>query len=254
MPTAFTHTPVKSRRPRRASGIGGKPPVTRRPTGGGGGDENWENGRKGPRELLVRFRFFVFSALSMDLMFFTVLVAIFFASHGNTRLTPHSHEPINYWQEKRLPWILYLDTALLMASCVTVEVARRNIFREIDVLEEWLGLGKPALRKALPWLGATLGLGALFVAGQVQSWKQMATSGLGCDRWVTASHSFFYVMTGLHALHLLAGLVALGLCLSTLSRLKRVEFRQIAVDSAAWYWHAMSLMWIVLQLVLVLGQ
>ena len=61
-------------------------------------------------------------------------------------------------------------------------------------------------------------------------------------------------MAGLHTLHLLAGLLALLLCLSTLSWLKRVEFRQIAVDATAWYWQTISLTWLFLLAVLAFGQ
>ena len=61
-------------------------------------------------------------------------------------------------------------------------------------------------------------------------------------------------MTGLHAAHLALGLLALGYCLCCLGWLRRVEFRQVAVDSTAWFWHAMSAAWLVLLAVLALGQ
>jgi len=63
MPSIFTPTPAETER--KEPGIGGKPPVDRRPTGGGGGggDDEWKNERHGPRELLNRVRFFVLSAL-----------------------------------------------------------------------------------------------------------------------------------------------------------------------------------------------
>ena len=57
MPATFTRTPVETER--KDPGFGGKPPVARRPTGGGGDGENWENrpsGRRGPRDLLARYR------------------------------------------------------------------------------------------------------------------------------------------------------------------------------------------------------
>ena len=57
MPATFTRTPVETER--KDPGFGGKPPVARRPTGGGGDGENWENrppGRRGPRDLLGRYR------------------------------------------------------------------------------------------------------------------------------------------------------------------------------------------------------
>jgi cytochrome c oxidase subunit 3 len=135
-----------------------------------------------------------------------------------------------------------------------MERARRNIFREVDVLEEWLGLGRPALRGTLPWLAATLALGTVFLAGQVVAWRQLTVQGFAFDRWSTPSSYFFYVITGLHAAHVVAGIAALIFCLCFLGMLKRVEYRQIAVDSTAWYWHAMSLAWLLLLAVLAAGQ
>ena len=88
-------------------------------------------------------------------------------------------------------------------------VARLQIFREFDVLEEWLGLGRPAVRRAMPWLGATLGLGLLFLLGQILAWRQLTAQGFAFDRWATPASYFFYVITGLHAAHLALGIVAL---------------------------------------------
>jgi cytochrome c oxidase subunit 3 len=254
MPTTFTHTPTETER--REPGFGGKPPVDRRPTGGGGGggDDDWKNRRKGPRELLLRIRFFVFSALAADMMLFAVLVAIFFARQAGTHMDPRTHEQIGDWHPVLLPPILYLNTAILLLSALTMEIARRNIFREIDVLEEWLGLGRPALRRTLPWVGATLALGALFLTGQAMAWRQLSAQGFAFDRFSTPASYFFYVITGLHAAHLLFGIAALIVCLTALGWLKRVEFRQIAVDVTAWYWHTMGLAWILLLTLLTLGQ
>ena len=74
MPSIFTPTPSETER--KEPGIGGKPPVDRRPTGGGGGggDDEWKNERRGPRELLNKVRFFVLSGLAADMIFFAVLV------------------------------------------------------------------------------------------------------------------------------------------------------------------------------------
>lgn len=254
MPATLTHRPADEKQ--REPGHGGQPPPVRRPTGGNddGGDDNGGNGRPGPRELLLRIRFFVFSALAADLVFFAVLVTIFFARQADALMDPRSHAQIGDWRPVLLPPILYLNTAVLLLSCLTVEFARRNIFHQIDALEEWLGLGRPALNRALPWLGATLALGALFLAGQWAAWRQLAAQGFAFDRSSTPASYFFYLITGLHAAHLILGVAALILCLSTLGWLKRVEYRQIAVDATAWYWHAMSLAWLLLLAVLALGQ
>jgi cytochrome c oxidase subunit 3 len=254
MPSTFTRTPAETER--KEPGIGGKPPVDRRPTGGGGGggDDDWNREHRGPRELLHRIRFFVFSALTADMITFAVLVCFFYARQSGLRMDPLTHEFTGDWHPVQLPPILYFNTAVLLVSSLTMEVARRNIFREIDVLEEWLGLGHPALRRTLPWLGATLTLGALFLIGQWIAWKQMTAQGFEFGRWATPASNFFYLITGLHAMHLAIGVLALALCLSALGWLKRVEYRQIAVDATAWYWHAMALAWGLLLVVLAFGQ
>lgn len=254
MPSIFT--PIPSETERKSPGIGGKPPVDRRPTGGGGGggDDDWKSPSRGPRELLYRMRAFVFCALAGDMMFFVVLVVLFYARQAGTRMNPETLRQIGDWHPVLLPPILFLNTAALLLSCLTMEVARRHIFHEIDVLEEWLGLGHPALRRTLPWLGATLALGALFLAGQALAWKQLTAQGFAFNRWSTPASYFFYLITGFHAAHLLLGVMALSLCLSALGWLRRVEFRQIAVDATAWYWHTMSLAWLLLLAVLALGQ
>ncbi len=254
MPSTFTHSPAETER--KEPGIGGKPPLDRRPTGGGGGggDDDGKNEGRGPRELLHRVRFFVYSALAADMLFFAVLVLFFFARQTGLRMDPRTHLLARDWHPLLLPPILYLNTAVLLLSSLTMERARLNIFREVDVLEEWLGLGHPALRRTLPWLAATLTLGVLFLGGQYLAWRQLTAQGFAFDRWSTPASYFFYVITGLHAAHLVAGIAALVLCLSILGRLKRVEFRQVAVDSTAWYWHAMSLAWLLLIAVLAAGQ
>lgn len=254
MPVTFTRTPAEIER--KEPGIGGKPPVDRRPTGGGGGggDDDWQSKRGGPHERLHRIRFFVFFALAGDMMFFAALVVLFFARQAGMHMDPRSHEMIGDWHPVTLPPIVYLNTAFLVLSSLAMEVGRRNIFREIDVLEEWLGLGKPALYRTLPWIGGTLVLGALFLAGQVVAWKQLTAQGFAFNQWSTPASYFFYVVTGLHAAHLALGILALTFCLSALGWLRRVELRQIAVDITSWYWHTMGLAWLLLLAVLAIGQ
>jgi cytochrome c oxidase subunit 3 len=248
MPTTYTKYPVETER--KDPGIGGKPPVDRRPTGGGGSgddDDQWNRtGRGGPRETLKRFRMMVFLILACDMMFFMGVAVLFYAHQGVGHLDTRTPEFIGDWHPVQLPPILFLNTAVLILSSLTVEIARRHIFHELDVVEEWLGMGRPALYRALPWLGATLILGGLFVAGQWEAWRQLTHQGYAFDGRATPAIYFFYIITGLHALHLLIGVAALVLCLCALHLLRKVEYRQIAVDGVSWYWHAMGLAWILL--------
>jgi len=188
------------------------------------------------------------------MVFFVVLVALFYARQAGTYMDPRTLRQVADWHPVLLPPILYLNTAALLLSCLPMELARRHIFSEIDVMEEWLGLGQPAIRRTLPWLAATFGLGVLFLAGQIMAWKQLTAQGFEFDRTATPASYFFYVISGMHAAHLVLGILALLLCLTALGFLKHVESRQIAVDITAWFWHTMGFTWALLFAVLVYGQ
>lgn len=253
MPATFTPKTVEVER--KHTGIGGKPPVDRRPTGGGGDGDNWENsrpGRRGPRELLSRYRLGVLFALAGDLMFFVALVSAFFvrqsAGHFDAR-----ENYVSDWHPIAVPPILWINTAILLLSSLTMEMARRQLFREIDVMEEWLGLGKPVVKRAAPWMVVTVLLGALFLIGQWIAWGQLTQQGFHFDSPDPSSH-FFYLITGTHGVHLALGIVALVTALVALFTLKRVELRQIVVDCTAWYWHTMGIFWIFLFVLLAYFQ
>jgi cytochrome c oxidase subunit 3 len=244
MPATFTRTPAET--DRKDPGFGGKPPLDRRPTGGGGDGENWENrepGRRGPREMLSRYRMMLFFALAGDLMFFIALVSAFFARQAAGHFTAANVWVLD-WRPLALPPVLWINTAVILVSGVTMEVARRQLFREIDVMEEWLGLGRPTVRRAAPWLMATVVLGVLFLAGQWIAWKQLVAEGVFFAS--NPSSHFFYLITGTHAAHLILGILGLASCIAALFMLRRMETRQVAVDCAAWYWHTMSLFWMFL--------
>ncbi len=139
MPSIFTPSPAETER--KEPGFGGRPPVTRRPTGGGGGggDDDWKSPRRSPRDRLHRFRAFLLCALAGDMVFFVVLVALFYARQAGTYMDPRTLRQVADWHPVLLPPILYLNTAALLLSCLPMELARRHIFSEIDVMEEWLG-------------------------------------------------------------------------------------------------------------------
>jgi len=181
-------------------------------------------------------------------------VAIIFMAHqGVGHFDARTQEFIGDWHPVSLPPILFLNTAVLVLSSLTMEIARRHIFHELDVVEEWLGMGRPALRRTVPWLVATLLLGGLFVAGQWNAWIQLKQQGFAFDGNATPAVYYFYLITGMHAAHLLVGLLALAGCLCILGFLRKVEYRQIAVDCLSWFWHTMGLVWLLLFALLAMG-
>ena len=245
MPATFTRSVVDTERERKDPGFGGRPPVDRRPTGGGGGDENWDHHRRGrgPRALLIRYRMGIFSALAGDLMFFMALVTAFFFRQSSGHFDGHGAYILD-WHQLAIPPILYLNTAILLLSSVTMEMGRRQLFHELDVMEEWLGMGRPAARRAAPWLAATAALGVAFLIGQWMAWKDLAAQGFFFAS--NPSSHFFYLITGVHAVHLFLGIAVLITAFAGFYISRQLETRQIIVDGAAWYWHAMGLLWLFL--------
>ena len=252
MPATFTRTPVETER--KDTGFGGRPPLDRRPTGGGGDGENWENrppGRRGPREMLTRYRMLLFFALAGDLMFFAAIVGSFFVRQSTGHFTA-SNAWVMDWHPLAIPPVLWINTAVILLSSLTMEIARRQLFREVDVMEEWLGMGRPLVRRTAPWLLATAVLGSLFLAGQWIAWRQLAGEGVFFAS--NPSSHFFYLITGSHGLHLLLGVLALLVSIVGLFFLRRVETRQALVDCTAWYWHSMGIFWVFLFGLLIFGQ
>jgi cytochrome c oxidase subunit 3 len=257
MPSTITPINTEREKKRRLddhdSGHGRRPPTDKR-TGGGGDNDNWNDrpqGSRGPREKLSRARLGLFFALAGDTMFFVAIVSAFFVAQGASHIDAYNRY-INEWLPTAIPPILWLNTAVLLLSSVTMEIARRTMFRENDVMDEWLGLGKPITRRALPWLTATTVLGLLFLVGQAEAWRQ-----LGLQHVFFASNPsshFFYLITYTHAIHLFLGVGALGVSLITLYVSRQLEMRQILVDCTGWYWHTMGVFWIFLFALLVFFQ
>ncbi len=248
MPAIITPPETERRRRDTEDGDhgGGRRPPTDKQTGGGGDPDNWNGGRRGPRsprERLDRFRLGLFFALSAVFMFFVAIVSVFFVSQSSGHFDANARF-INEWLPVALPPILWINTALLLLSSLTIEIGRRHMFREMHVMDEWLGLGKPISRRAMPWVATTMVLGALFLAGQVLAWKQLQ-AGRPVSAGNPSLHSF-YLITGIHGAHLLVGVLALAGAFIGLFVSKQIENRQIFVDLAAWYWHSMGLLWLML--------
>lgn len=146
------------------------------------------------------------------------------------------------WLHFRLPPILFLNTLVLLASSGTLERGRRLILREAA----WR---TAATSSGRAWILLTLGLGLLFVAGQVFAWRDLAGQGLFLS--TNPSSGFFYVFTGLHSLHLLGGVAALSYFLVRGSR-STARPSMGALEATSLYWHFMDVLWLYLLVLLVL--
>jgi cytochrome c oxidase subunit III len=138
------------------------------------------------------------------------------------------------WQHLTLPPILYLNTLVLLASSVTLELGRREV-----------GAFMGPLAKSLPhpgrWLYATLGLGLLFVIGQYVAWLQLRAQGLYLA--TNPNSSFFYLLTAVHAIHVLGGMGGLS---RVIFKLNHSVLKKSTLVATTRYWHFMGVLWVYL--------
>jgi cytochrome c oxidase subunit 3 len=96
-------------------------------------------------------------------------------------------------------------------------------------------------------LGLILGgiLALAFLGGQLLAWRQLNASGY----FVTgnAAVSFFYLLTGVHGLHLLGGLFVWGKTVARMAQsgVELIDLR-LSVELCTVYWHYLLLVWLVL--------
>lgn len=142
------------------------------------------------------------------------------------------------WRTFQLPSILFFNTAILLASSITLEASRRRI-------AQFMGNLQAQVESPARWLYVTLLLGMLFVAGQYIAWSQLRAGGLYLA--TNPSSSFFYVLTVTHALHVLGGL---GGLVYVLRKLGKSTLRRSTLTATVRYWHFMDLLWVYLLLLL----
>ena len=140
------------------------------------------------------------------------------------------------WSPLPQPRLLMVNTAILVLASVAMEwtvfAARRR--------------DPAAVRAGLVVAGVfTFG----FVAGQLVVWKQLSDAGFHVA--TSAATGFFYLLTAVHGLHVLGGLVAWARSLGrVLSRADDARLR-LGVELCAIYWHFLLVVWLVLLAVLV---
>ena len=142
------------------------------------------------------------------------------------------------WRHLVLPQILYFNTLVLLFSSVTLEFARRRI-------AVFMAGTRSIAEVPTTWMYATFLLGLVFIAGQYVAWLQLRSQGLYLA--TNPNSSFFYLLTAIHALHVFGGMAGL---IYVMVKLKRLVLRHSTLDSFAYYWHFMGILWVYLLLLL----
>ena len=166
----------------------------------------------------------------MGMILFVASEAMFFAAFFGGYFTIKANAPA--WPPPEVPHlkidIATVLTIVLVSSSLAVQMAIRSA-------------RSGAMRRAGVWLGATIGLGALFLTLQAYDYSQL---GFGLKDGVFGT--LFYVMTGIHMAHVVGGVVFLSLVFGQVMRGHMTREHHDPLAAAAIYWDFVDVVWLCL--------
>lgn len=174
--------------------------------------------------------------LGTEVMLFAALFATYFnhRAYGGAGFGINDHG--EFWLASAVT-STGINTVILLLSGVTAHYAHSGI-RKGDTRALKLGLV------------GTLILGAIFIAGQVLEYYQLAAEGLIVQNGTFGAT--FYMLTGTHGAHVMGGLLALSFVTWRAFRGQFTQERHVAVEVTAIYWHFVDVVWVVLYAVVYL--
>ncbi|HEY1472065.1 MAG TPA: heme-copper oxidase subunit III [Candidatus Acidoferrum sp.] len=226
MPSATSTKEIELIVERTGGGRGGGtlPPAGGNGGGDGGGGKKPGKGQPSSKQYFTGMAIGIVSIL----MFFMALASAFLVRKGTS----------GDWVPVRLPALLWVNTAVLLISSGTLELARKRLanrdragFRTYWLLTTALGIG--------------------FLIGQLVAWRQLAQQGIYLA--TNPASSFFYIFTGAHALHLIGGVVAL-VYVARRNFSEANVTRSLAAEVTSYYWHFLDALWLFLLALLYLGK
>ena len=172
------------------------------------------------RKKIHPHKFTMWVAIGSIIMMFAGLTSAFIVKSNQTN-----------WNPVAMPKVFWYSTAAILLSSISVQMALRS-FKQREMNQYRL------------LIGLTLALGILFVTlqwvGFQQLWAQQVTFKGG------GSGQFLYVIFGLHAVHVIGGVIALLVMFIKAFAGKVKLYSSVPVEVAATYWHFVDLLWIYL--------
>ncbi|MCO4293456.1 cytochrome c oxidase subunit 3 [Solitalea sp. MAHUQ-68] len=142
------------------------------------------------------------------------------------------------WVEFELPSLFVLSTVLIIASSATMHWAYLS-GKKLNFEKQKLGL----------WL--TIALGIAFLVCQLLSWQQLVAEKVYFVG--NPSGSFLYVISGLHGVHIIAGIAVLLAPLIGIYRNIAQVKNMLRLELASIFWHFLDILWIYLYVFLLLN-
>jgi cytochrome c oxidase subunit 3 len=172
-------------------------------------------------------KFALWAAMAGILMMFAALTSAYIVRHA-----------VGNWLEFKLPNIFFMSAVVMLLSSISLQASYR-----------YFKAGNKKAYQVLLLITAVLGLA--FLAMQYTGWLEMESIGVFLDG--NPSGSFIYVISGVHAAHVLGGIAVLIVALmhAYLLEFKVTEKRKVRFELTLTYWHFVDLLWIYLLFFLV---
>jgi cytochrome c oxidase subunit 3 len=166
------------------------------------------------------------SAQKVALVVFLAVVGALFALFASAYYMRMEYAD---WVPLQLPRLVWLNTAMLVLASIALQTSLGAV-RRYDTDTVKLALGTTAV--------ATVA----FLTGQVMAWRELASSGVAVSS--NPSSSFFFMLTFVHGLHILGGLVALARTLATAWDGGPHDRLQGRIELCTTYWHFLLFVWL----------
>lgn len=134
------------------------------------------------------------------------------------------------WLEYTMPWEFYVSTAVILLSSLTMHLSVKT-FKNRDI------------RKHRRLVTITLLLGIAFTVLQITGFYNLFAQ---LDWQNNVSFQFIVVITAIHALHVIGGIVALAILYARTFSKRVKTFSPVGIEMAATYWHFVDILWIYL--------
>lgn len=178
------------------------------------------------RKRIHPHKFTLWVAIASILMMFAGLTSAYIVKRNQAN-----------WFTFDLPKVLWYSTAVIIASSITMWIAERK-FKQRE------------MQQYKTFITVTFLLGLLFVALQTIGFWQMTQNGMPLQKNVSVS--FLYVIVGLHALHVLGGVIALMVIFIKAFSRKMRTYNAVPVEVMSTYWHFVDILWIYLLVFLLM--
>ena len=173
--------------------------------------------------------------LRVFLIVVTVIFSLSIIAYGDRMLFAN-------WKPMPETWVLWLNTGILIISGIAMQWAKISTKRDNIV----------GVRDGLIFGGV---LTLAFLVGQLYAWDQMVELGYYAN--LNTANAFFYMLTGLHGIHMLGGLVAWARSTLKLRQISQsngsIADIRLSVELCTTYWHYLLLIWLIMFTLLLLS-